>query len=128
MPNNTQPNHLSDSSGEVGKSMPQSNSLNMKLKLILTLTLASLATAAQATDKPTVTPNATNRFTISGMHCDGCAGGLKAELKEIPGVASAEVTFSNKLAVVTYNTNQVTKVRLARVIKEAGFTAKEMKP
>ncbi|MCW5554932.1 MAG: heavy-metal-associated domain-containing protein [Verrucomicrobiae bacterium] len=102
--------------------------MNMKLQLILTLTLACLATAAQAKDKPTVTPNATNRYTISGMHCDGCAGGLKAELKEIPGVASAEVTFSNKLAVVTYNTNQVTKVRLTRVIKEAGFTAKELKP
>lgn len=121
-----QTNHLPDSGGEVGNSMTKSNQSNMKLKMFIILTLAYYAPVTQAADKPTTI--ATNRFTISGMHCDGCAGGLKAELKEIPGVASAEVTFSNKLAVVTYNTNQVTKVRLTRVIKEAGFSAKESKP
>jgi copper chaperone CopZ len=43
-------------------------------------------------------------------------------------VASAEVTFSNKLAVVSYDTNKVTTAKLTKVIKDAGFAAKEVKP
>jgi mercuric ion binding protein len=100
----------------------------MKLKLMLLLALTGLAWNSPAADKPKVTANATNHFTITGMHCDGCAGGLKSELKETPGVASAEVTFSNKLAVVTFDTNKVTTVKLTKVIKDAGFAAKEVKP
>ena len=100
----------------------------MKTKLLLTLTFGCLALPAGAADKTAVTANATNQFTITGMHCDGCAGGLTAELKATVGVASAQVTFSNKLAVVAYDTNKVTTAKLDAVIKEAGFTAKPVKP
>ncbi len=100
----------------------------MKMKLLLTLTLGCLALPAVAADKTAVTANATNHLTITGMHCDGCAGGLTAELKATTGVASAQVTFSNKLAVVAYDTNKVTTAKLDAVIKEAGFTAKPVKP
>jgi len=99
----------------------------MKLKLMVTLGLIGLACAGNAADK-TATANATNRFAISGMHCDGCAGGLTAELKQTRGVVSAQVTFSNQLAVVAYDTNKVTTAKLTEVIKEAGFTAKPAKP
>jgi copper chaperone CopZ len=99
----------------------------MKMKLLLVLTLSSGALAAAA-DKPALTANATNQFAITGMHCDGCAGGLTAELKATRGVVSAQVTFSNKLAVVAIDTNKVNTTQLTKVIKEAGFTAKEIKP
>jgi mercuric ion binding protein len=102
--------------------------MNTKLKLIASLTIVCLGSAIQAADKIPVTANATNRFTITGMHCDGCAGGLTAELKETRGVARAEVTFSNKLAVVAYDTNRVNSAQLTKVIKEAGFTAKAAQP
>lgn len=108
--------------------MTTSTSLNMKLKLSMITALASAALTTLAADKPVVTANATNRFTITGMHCDGCAGGLTAELKETRGVATAEVTFSNQLAVVAYDTNKVNTTQLTKVIKEAGFAAKEVKP
>ncbi len=98
----------------------------MKLKLILALSCAALSVVAA--DKTTVTANATNSFAITGMHCDGCAGGLTAELKETAGVASAQVTFSNKLAVVSYDTNKLSEAKLLAVIKDAGFTAKTVKP
>lgn len=104
------------------------NQPNMKLKLITLLNLAVIATATSAADASKVTANATNRFTITGMHCDGCAGGLTAELKQTRGVASAAVTFSNKLAVVAHDTNRVTAAQLTKVIKDAGFTAKPIKP
>lgn len=100
----------------------------MKPTLLLTLTFSGLALTASAADKPTVTANATNQFTITGMHCDGCAGGLTAELKQTPGVATALVTFSNQLAVVTYDTNKVSATKLTAVIKEAGFGSKPTQP
>lgn len=109
-------------------SMTTFQRLNMKLKLLLSGALLSSVIGAMAADKPAVTANATNHFTISGMHCDGCAGGLTSELKLVPGVASAQVTFSNKLAVVTYDTNKVTTAKLNAAIKEAGFTATTAKP
>lgn len=68
------------------------------------------------------------RFEISGMHCDGCANGLTAELRQTPGVTTAVVTFSNHLAVVTCDTNRLPPDSLVNVIKEAGFTAKRLQP
>lgn len=102
----------------------------MKLKFVTTIAAAFFTSiiAMSAADKPAVTANATNRFTISGMHCDGCAGGLAAELKQTAGVATAQVTFSNKLAVVSYDTNKITTTKLTAVIKEAGFEAKPIQP
>ena len=108
--------------------MTTSTRLNMKLKLGMITVLASAALTTLAADKPAVTANATNQFAITGMHCDGCAGGLTAELKATRGVATAAVTFSNQLAVVAYDTNKVNTAQLTKVIKEAGFAAKEVKP
>jgi copper chaperone CopZ len=100
----------------------------MKLLLLTTLIIAGLTDFTQAEDKPAPATTTTNRFLISGMHCDGCANGLTAELKETKGVTSAQVTFSNKLAVVVHDTNRVSSAQLTKVIKDAGFTAKELKP
>ena len=100
--------------------------VNWNMKTLSTLLWFStcVVTATQAADKPAPTANATNYFTISGMHCDGCANGLTAELKETKGVVAAQVTFSNQLAMVAIDTNKVNTAKLTKVIKEAGFTAK----
>jgi hypothetical protein len=42
---------------------------------------ACVATATQAADKLTASANATNYFTITGMHCDGCANGLTGRIE-----------------------------------------------
>jgi mercuric reductase len=102
--------------------------MKMKLTFITSLPLLGLAFAALAGDNIPATANATNFFTITGMHCDGCAGGLTAELKETRGVAWAQVTFSNKLAVVAIDTNKISTAQLTKVIKAAGFAAKPLKP
>jgi copper chaperone CopZ len=96
----------------------------MKKLLPLLWISACVATATQAADVTAASANATNYFTITGMHCDGCANGLTAELKETKGVIHAQVTFSNQLAVVAIDTNKISTVKLTKVIKEAGFTAK----
>jgi copper chaperone CopZ len=49
-------------------------------------------------------------------------------LKRAPGVAFASVSFSNKLAVIAYDTNRISAKALKKVIVEAGFEAKPAKP
>lgn len=72
--------------------------------------------------------NATNRFTITGMHCNGCAQGLTSELKRARGVVLASVSFTNRLAVVAFDTNRTTTAALVKAIEEAGFKARKLKP
>jgi copper chaperone len=100
----------------------------MNTKLSFIFSLACLVTAMRAEVGSIITANATNRFTIIGMHCDGCAQGIASELKRAPGVAFASVSFSNKLAVIAYDTNRISAAGLKKVIVEAGFEAKSAKP
>lgn len=99
----------------------------MKTQFILLLTFTCIF-MAQAEDTPAMTANATNRFSITGMSCEGCARGIASELKRTAGVAWTDVTFSNKLAVVAYDTNRVSPDGLKKVIVEAGYDAKLIKP
>ncbi len=99
----------------------------MKTRFILVLALSSLAPVIMAEVSPS-TANATNQFQVKGMSCDGCARGIASELRRVPGVVSAEVTFSNKIAVVAYDTNQVSADGLKKAIVEAGYDAKLIKP
>lgn len=97
--------------------------------IILLILAVETGFAANAGEQPSaVTANATNKFAITGMTCNGCAGGLKAELKLAPGVAAAEVLLTNKLAVVAYDTNRTDQTKLLKAIKEAGFEGKLVKP
>lgn len=80
---------------------------------------AAAIPAAEVTGRAT----ATNRFEIRGMHCEACARGIAAELKLIPGVTVADVSFAKKLAVVGYDTQRVRQAQLVRAIREAGYEA-----
>lgn len=108
----------------------------IKRCLALLLAAVGLASFARAAEEvaPTAAPaparverssasvaNVTNRFVIRGMHCNACAKGLTSELKRVKGVADAEVSFTNRLAVVAYDTNRVAVPALLEAIREAGF-------
>ncbi len=99
----------------------------MKTNLITAFAVLILVTSMSASEPPTATTT-TNSFTITGMHCDGCAKGITSELKRTAGVASATVTFSNQLAIVAFDTNRVTSAQLIKVINEAGFQAQPKTP
>lgn len=107
----------------------------MKLPTLLAALLIGLLprTVGAAEREPKAPPappaaNATNWLAISGMHCEGCARGITSELKRTPGVVRAEVSFTNKLAVVAYDTNRVSLKTLQDVIAEAGYAAKPVQP
>lgn len=51
---------------------------------------------------PPVVQVTTVSYEVDGMHCDGCAQAIVAELTETPGVQQAECTFESKRATVRF--------------------------
>lgn len=68
------------------------------------------------------------RFAVQGMHCDGCADGIRSELLRVEGVQVAKVSFKEGTALVTAEPRQVTVARVMQVIDEAGYTATRIAP
>lgn len=73
-------------------------------------------------------------FHVEGMTCEGCAAGLRSTLAKLPNVASVEVDYATKTAVVRYATGDVaghaevgstagTASNVIEAINAAGFTA-----
>ena len=87
---------------------------------------ASYATIVLATNFP---PGQTVlRFAVTGMTCEGCAGGLRSELLAARGVKAAGVSLKDGQAAVVCDTNRTGAARLVKVIKEAGFESKVVSP
>lgn len=63
------------------------------------------------------------RFEIKGMHCAGCAAGIRSELLQVPGLVSAKVRYPESDAEVEAHSPPVSSARLIRVIEEAGYQA-----
>lgn len=78
----------------------------------------------QRADPAAGVANSTVTLDITGMHCDGCAAGLTSELRRVGGVASAEVSLTNRTAVVSFDSNRVATTALLKAVTEAGFEGK----
>lgn len=99
------------------------------LKILGLVALGVVATSGRASDKSARTTQSvvgargmqTNLFLVEGMHCNGCAGGLRSELKAARGVANADVVLSNKTATVIYDAAKTNPEKLIHVIQESGF-------
>jgi copper chaperone len=63
----------------------------------------------------------TTAFSVQGMNCDGCAKGIGAALRFLPGVASARVRHDPGEAMVTYDPASVSIDQLKREIEELGY-------
>lgn len=51
-----------------------------------------------------------------------CAAGLQGELRALPGVTKAEVSYQGKTATIEYDPGLITPVRLAETVEKSGFT------
>ena len=100
----------------------------LRLKLAAAITLFWSASLTRGADAPPFISRVTNQFIITVMSCDGCAKGIASELKRAPGVVSAGVCFSNRLATVVYDTNRISVAGLKKTIIDAGYGAKIVKP
>ncbi len=78
-------------------------------------TTADAAIAAVKTERVVV--------AIEGMHCGGCASGIKAMLKRTPGVISAEVSYEAKEANVEYDPANTTREKIVEAITNMGYKA-----
>lgn len=58
---------------------------------------------------------------IDGMHCNGCALGLKGKLEKLPQVKSAETSFQSKSAIVDWDGEEVYEPVLRGAVADAGF-------
>ena len=63
----------------------------------------------------------TINMKIKGMHCKGCALGLKGALERLPEVTSAEVTYPAETAVVVWSSDAAYEEALKNAVRGAGF-------
>jgi len=66
---------------------------------------------------------ATQQFTITGMHCASCSKLLTMALHEVPGVQKADVSYPKHTATVTFDTTTTTPQTLIAAVKKAGYGA-----
>jgi mercuric ion binding protein len=83
-------------------------------KLLAAAVLLVLATPAWAADK-TVT------LSVPGMTCPACPITVKKALTKVDGVATAEVDFDKRQAVVTYDDAKTNVETLTQATTDAGY-------
>ena len=67
-------------------------------------------------------------FEIEGMTCEACAVGLRHQLSQTPGVASAIVDYDNAKATITLARNEpATYEALSAAVEQAGYSASELR-
>jgi len=66
---------------------------------------------------------ATCRLTLTGLACDGCALAIQKSLQQADGVASATVSYTNRLAIVEYDPSLITPSAMAERIRGIGYGA-----
>lgn len=69
---------------------------------------------------PPVVQVTTVSYEVDGMHCDGCAEAIVAELTETPGVQQAECTFQSKRATVRFAA-PATRESVERAVTKLGY-------
>ena len=60
---------------------------------------------------------------ILGMHCANCANTVGRNLKRMPGVGEASVSYASERAVIDYDPTRVTPGEMIVLIKELGYGA-----
>lgn len=60
---------------------------------------------------------------IKGMHCTGCASGIKAMLRRVDGVAKADVSFEDRVATVAYDPAKTNAGKIIEAIEKLGYKA-----
>ncbi|MBI4538970.1 MAG: heavy-metal-associated domain-containing protein [Gemmatimonadetes bacterium] len=82
---------------------------------------AALAAVAQAETALLQQPMAESqkvKLRVEGMTCGGCAISARMVLERLDGVEKAEVDFERKLAVVTYDPEQVTPEHMIQTLRQ----------
>ncbi len=69
--------------------------------------------------------SASAEFRIGGMTCEGCSHILRTALAKVPNVASVDVDYSSKTAVVRFDPGSPVSIeQVIATVKGAGYTAR----
>lgn len=60
---------------------------------------------------------------VEGMSCASCPAMVKSVLKRIPGVISADVSYKEKKATISYYDGKVTVEKMIKAIEDAEYHA-----
>jgi copper chaperone CopZ len=72
---------------------------------------------------PSTAKLATANLRITGMHCEGCAGGLVSQLNRLDGVQTARVSAEEKRGTVVYAPSICSPDDLVAQVRKGGFQA-----
>lgn len=85
------------------------------MKKLALLSLLALTSPTAFAKPQTVT------LEVPTMNCVTCPFTVKKALQNVEGVSKAEVTFENKLAVVTFDDDKTSIEELTEATKNAGY-------
>lgn len=102
---------------------------------IVFIALAFYAGTVQAQQSSTKKPNQTTlkkgenmktiKVEVKGMSCqEGCANGLDATFKKVPGIVTSKTSFDNSLSEITFDESKTTEKEIVAIIEKRGFSAK----
>ena len=80
------------------------------------MTAATITAPAQGKTKQLIIP-------IIGMHCANCANTVGRNLKRMPGVDEASVSYASERAVIDYDPKRVTPDEMIAIVKDLGYGA-----
>ena len=68
-------------------------------------------------------------LTVHGLSCPLCANNLDGQLMRIDGVESADIDLdTGAITVIFGEAAEVTQGQIARAVRDAGFTLREISP
>lgn len=70
----------------------------------------------------------TLKLKIEGMHCEACAGTIKAVLEAESGVQGSIVAFKTRRADITFDPDSIDEARIMAAIERTGFRASPRRP
>ena len=71
---------------------------------------------------------ATLKAAMPSLECDLCANGVQATVQKLPGVHDAQVSYSNKQAVVHYDPEKISPDKIIAAIDHTGYKAEPLNP
>jgi len=91
------------------------------MKSLLTVILLALISVSSFAKEQTVT------LEVSGMNCATCPITVKIALKNVDGVALADIAKGTKLAVVTFDDDKTNTAALVKATTNAGYPSTVVK-
>lgn len=70
----------------------------------------------------------TDTFVIKGMTCGGCEIGVEIALRQLDGVRSADASYHEGTATVSYDPEKICPEQIVAAIEKLGYQAKRVDP